>query len=221
MAVAFFDVDHTLIRGSSAFHCAEVFREEGLFGRGVMLGVAWSHLRHKLGLLNFESAYARAVVPFAGLSLSRLDTLTQRCFEERIRPMIFEQALARIHQHHEAGERVVLLSASSVYLLKYFAEVAPIDDVIAFRQRAEDDHLIADYDRPICYGPHKRVLAERYLEPLGVPLSDCAFYSDSSSDLPMLEAVGRPYAVNPDWALGRRAKAAGWPVLRFKGCVGS
>jgi HAD superfamily hydrolase (TIGR01490 family) len=220
MAVAFFDVDHTLIRGSSAFYCAEVFRKEGLFGKGIMLGVAWSHLLHKLGLLNYEAAYAKAVVPFAGLSLERLEVLSQQCFDERVRPAIFTEALARLREHHEAGERVVLLSASSVYLLERFREVAPIDEVIAFKQRATDGKLIADYDRPICYGPNKLVLAERYLAPLGIPVSDCAFYSDSSSDLPMLEAVGRPYAVNPDWSLRRRAQAAGWPILRFKGCIG-
>ena len=135
MRIVFFDVDHTLVRGSTAWHCANVLWREGIITPLLMLAVGWGHLRHKLGLLNFEEAYARAVVPFVGMTEARLDATLDEAFEHTVRPALFREAVDRLRAHHQAGERVVLLSASSWYLLQRFRHVLPIDDVIGFRQR--------------------------------------------------------------------------------------
>jgi len=74
VGVAFFDVDHTLVRGSTAFHCARVLRREGVISDGLVVRMAWAHVRHHLGLLNFEEVYARGVVPFVGLPAARCGT---------------------------------------------------------------------------------------------------------------------------------------------------
>ena len=137
-----------------------------------------------------------------------------------MRPALFREAVDRLRAHHQAGERVVLLSASSWYLLQRFRHVLPIDDVIGFRQRMQHGRLVNDFDRPIPYGSNKLTLARRYAEGQGVDLRDCAFYSDSSSDAPLLRAVGRPFAVNPDPWLRAEARLRGWPVLRFRETTG-
>jgi HAD superfamily hydrolase (TIGR01490 family) len=221
MSIAFFDVDHTLIAGSSALLCAPVVRREGVGSRLMMASVVWAHLKHHLGLLDYEEVYARAVVPFAGMSLERLDRVLRECWVERVRPRVYREGVARMRRHKESGERVVLLSASSAWLLDLFREDLPVDEVLAFRQKTDGRCLINDFERPICYGPNKVLRARAYADALGIPLAECAFYSDSHSDLPMLAAVGRPFCVNPDPRLRLEAWWRGWPVLRFRETLGA
>lgn len=220
MTIAFFDVDHTLVQGSTAFLCAPVLWREGVLGPVMMARVAWAHLRHFIGGLDYEAVYARGVLPFVGMPLETARAQIRECFEERIKPRVYREGLRFMEQHRAAGHRVVLLSASTVYLLELFREIAPVDDVIAFRQHARDGVLVNDYDRPVCYGPNKLVLARRYAEQHGADLGDCVFYSDSGSDRPLLRAVGHPFAVNPDPVLWAEATRRGWPILRFRQTLG-
>lgn len=220
MAIAFFDVDHTLVRGSTAFHCAGVLRREGVLSRPLLIRVAWAHVRHRLGVLNFEEVYARGVEPFVGRDAASTMAWLREGFETRVRPHLYREGLALVERHHRAGDRVVLISASSVYLLEMFREVMPVDEVVGFRQHVRDGRLVADHDRPIPYGPNKLPIARAIAARLGARLEDCSFHTDNSADLPLLRAVGRPVAVNPNWRLWVEARLRGWPVLRFCEVVG-
>ncbi len=220
MAIAFFDVDHTLIRGSTAFHCAAVLRREGILSRSLLVRMAWAHVRHRLGTLNFEEVYARGVEPFVGRDAESAMAWLREGFETRVRPHLYREGIALVERHHRAGDRVVLISASSVYLLEMFRDVMPVDEVVGFRQHVRDGRLVADYDRPIPYGPNKKPIARAIADRMGVALTDCAFYTDNSADLPLLRAVGHPAAVNPNWRLWMEARLRGWPILRFRDVLG-
>lgn len=219
--IAFFDVDHTLVRGSTAFLCAPILRREGVLTGGDMVRIAWSHLRHHLGVLDYERVYAMGVRPFVGTSFERGRVLLDEAFRDHVRPNVHVDGLEAMRAHRAAGEAVVLLSASSVYLLERFADLVPLDGILAFRQHVRDGRFVDDWDRPIPYGAHKLTLARAWAEARGVPLSACAFYSDSTSDRPLLSAVGRPFAVNPDPRLRRAARRQGWPVLSWRRTLGS
>ncbi len=214
--IAFFDVDHTLVRGSTAFLCASILRREGVLTGGDMIRIAWSHLRHHLGILDFERVYAMGVQPFVGTSFEDGRALLDEAFRDHVRPNVHVDGLEAMRAHRAAGEAVVLLSASSVYLLERFAELVPLDGILAFRQHMHHGRFVEDWDRPIPYGANKLTLARQWADRHGVPLSACAFYSDSTSDQPLLSAVGRPFAVNPDPRLLRAARRLGWPVLRWR-----
>ncbi len=218
--IAFFDVDHTLVRGSTAFLCSGILRREGILSRADMVRIAWAHLRHLLGVLDFERVYAMGVKPFVGTSFQRGRALLDEGFRDHVRPNIYLEGIDRMKAHREAGDSVVLLSASSAWLLERFREVVPFDGLVAFRQHVKDGLFINNWDRPIPYGANKRVLAETYAAKQGVALADCAFYSDSTSDRPLLEAVGRPVAVNPDPRLRWTARRRGWPVLDWTRTLG-
>lgn len=216
MAIAFFDVDHTLVHGSTAFHCARLFRREGFLSGRFFAAMAWAHLQHHLGILDFERAYTRGIQPFVGRPADDLGRLMHECFESQVRPHLFLEGIEKVREHHEAGDRVVLISASSYYLLQTFREFLPVDDVLGFRQNIRDGVMAADFVRPIPYGPNKLPLAEKVARDAAVPLADCHFYTDNSADLPLLLAVGHPYAVNPNFRLRREARSRGWPILRFR-----
>jgi len=218
--IAFFDVDHTLIRGSTAFLFAGILRREGILSRTDMVRIAWAHLRHHLGIMDVESVYAMGVKPFVGTSFDKCRVLMDEGFKDHVRPNIHVEGIDRIHAHRASGEQVVLLSASSAWLLERFSEVTQIDGVIAFRQHVKDGMFINDWDRPIPYGANKLVLAQAYAAREGVSLESCAFYSDSTSDCPLLEAVGRPVAVNPDPRLRRTARRRGWPIENWTHTLG-
>lgn len=220
MAVAFFDVDHTLVRGSTAFHCAGILRREGVLSRSLMMTVVWAHVRHRLGILNFEEAYARGVEPFVGRDATMALAWLREGFETRVRPNLYREGIALVEQHRRAGERIVLISASSVYLLEMFREVLPVDEVVGFRQHVREGRLVGDYDRPVPYGPNKLPIAAAIAARLGASLGECAFYTDNSADLPLLRAVGRPVAVNPNLRLWVEARRRGWPILRFREVLG-
>ncbi len=218
--VAFFDVDHTLVSGSTAVLCAGILRRERILTRADMLRVAFALLRHRLGVMDAERAYAMGVKPFVGMPFERGNALLQECWREHVRPRIHLDGLRHMQVHRRAGEGVVLLSASSRWLLESFREVAPLDDILAFRQRVRDGRFVDEWDRPVPYGANKRTLAERYAAGKGVDLADCTFYSDSSSDRPLLEAVGHPVAVNPDPWLRRVARRRGWTVETWTRTLG-
>ncbi|MBL6975144.1 MAG: HAD-IB family hydrolase [Deltaproteobacteria bacterium] len=219
MAIAFFDVDHTLVRGSTAFHCARLFRREGLLSGRFVVEMAWAHVQHHLGVLDFDRAYIRGIQPFVGRPAAELGRLMQECFETHVRPNLFRDGIERVRRHHEEGDRVVLISASSHYLLQTFRDFLPVDDVLGFRQNIRDGVMAADFVRPIPYGPNKLPLAEEMARDAGESLADCHFYTDNSADLPLLRAVGHPYAVNPNFRLRREARSRGWPILKFTGTI--
>jgi HAD superfamily hydrolase (TIGR01490 family) len=221
MPVTFFDVDHTLVKGSTAFHCAPVLRREKVLNNRLMIRIAWAHLRHHLGLLDFEKVYAEGVLPFVGMAIEDAEPVLRECWEKHVRPRLYREALDTIVTRREAGDRVVLLSASTWYLLRMFSEAMPIDDVIAFRQHVRDGILINDYDRPVCYGPNKLILARTWCKNHGESLDNATFYTDSSSDLALLRVVGNPRPVNPDPRLRWEARCQGWPVLRFRETIGT
>lgn len=214
--IAFFDVDHTVVRGSTAFHCAAILLREGVLRRADLLRIGWYHLRHHLGVMDAEAVYREGVRPFVGMDFAKGQALLDECFRDHVRPRVFREALEAMARHRAEGTRVVLLSASSAWLLERFRDFAPVDDVIAFRQRVVDGAWVNDWDRPIPYGRNKRVLALAYADARGVDLRDCAFYSDGISDRPLLEAVGHPVAVNPDPRLRWVAWRRGWPVVRWE-----
>jgi HAD superfamily hydrolase (TIGR01490 family) len=215
MGVAFFDVDGTIVRGATGLHALETFRRAGYITHWSTAQAVSYHLLHKVGLLDAESAYRKAIAPFVGRPVSEVAALVARVYAERVRPMIHLDAIARAREHLALGDQVVLLSATSLLLLQHFRDVLPLSGIIAFEQRSEGGVFVDDWVRPAPYGPHKLELAERWVTAHGLDLAQAAYYADSISDLPVLERVGRPCPVNADLRLSRVAEQRGWTVARW------
>lgn len=220
MRIAFFDVDHTLVRGSTAWHCMPLFKQEKIFSYRGLLFLVVAHLRHRLGILDYEDVYKKGIKPFVGLEAERVFKGMEDCFKRFVYPNIFVEALQRIEMHKKNKDMVVLLSASPLYLLEHFKTHIGVDECIGFRQIIKDGRFIDDFERPIPYGPNKLKLAMDFAIRHGVSLANCAFYTDSSSDLLLLRHVGEPYAVNPNLRLYIEAKRHNWQVLRFRKTIG-
>jgi HAD superfamily hydrolase (TIGR01490 family) len=131
---------------------------------------------------------------------------------ERVRP----ESMRLIELHRDAGRSTYIVSASPIELVEPLARALGMTAGIGTRSVIVDGVYTGELDGPFCYGPGKVEAMEALAETEGLDLDRCWAYSDSASDLPMLDAVGHPVAVNPDAKLQRHAERAGWPVVEFR-----
>lgn len=214
MSVAFFDLDKTLLAVNSGTLWV---RRELALGHITWMQALRASLwiiRYHLGFVSMQDEMRAAIAQLAGTPVQPILERTIAFYEEQVRPLYRPGALRALEEHRGAGERLVLLTSSSGYLSELVARDLHLDAILC--NRFEVDSQGRHTGRPVgevCYGTGKRIHAERYANEVGVPLSACAFYTDSYADLPVLEVVGRPVAVHPDQRLRREALRRGWPVV--------
>ena len=210
---AFFDLDRTLLRCNSARLWFQWERSKGrLRLRHAVEAAIWGSL-YKVGLMRAQTALGRAVATIAGESETELATKTRLFFQEEIEAHIAPAGLAAVAAHRAAGEPIVLLTSASPYLCACLEDRILVDGVLCTRYEVQDDRFTGRLSLPICYGKGKVEHAEAWANENQVDLSRSTFYTDSVTDLPMLERVGRPVVVQPDVRLGRIARKRGWEIL--------
>lgn len=218
MEAAFFDLDKTVIAKASMVAFGRPLYREGLLSRWLLLRALYGQLVY-LYLGADEARLAR--VRNAALALTRgwhqatVQRVVREALEDVVDPIVFEEALELIRAHRAAGRAVYLVSASPEEIVGPLADYLGTDGAIASRARLDDDgRYSGELDR-YCYGPAKVTAMAELAEERGIDLAASFAYSDSVTDVPMLEAVGHPVAVNPDRALLRVARSREWEVRRF------
>jgi HAD superfamily hydrolase (TIGR01490 family) len=212
--VAFFDLDRTLIDVNSALLFAQFERRRGRIS-SLMLAraAAWTFAYH-LNLLDIEKAYDYALAHYRGTSWDELDRLTKGWFETDVARRLVPGGRRAIDEHRAHGHRCVLITNSSCFAADAATATFGLDAWIAnLFERDENGLLTGRFERPLCYGAGKITRANAWLETNGGELGEAFFYTDSLSDLPMLEVVGQPRIINPDPRLKREAKRRGWPIV--------
>lgn len=214
MRVAFFDLDKTLLAVNSG---SLWVRREVALGhlskRQALRAMAWL-ARYHLGFAAAEAMVAEAVAQLRGTDARELQRRTERFFLEEVRRTFRPGALEALAAHRAAGDRLVMLTSSSNYLSELVAAELGFHAVLCNRLEVDADgrHTGRVVGR-VCFGPGKLPHARTAAAEAGVSLAQSAFYTDSYSDLPVLEAVGQPVAVNPDPRLRRHATRRRWPVV--------
>jgi HAD superfamily hydrolase (TIGR01490 family) len=216
VTVAFFDLDRTLLsKNSGSLWIRQEFKA-GRIGLGTAMKAAIWLTRYHLGQANIESALDQAVARLQGVSEAELTARTLDFYQEHISQLYRPGALAAVAEHREAGDKLVLLTTSSLYLSQAVKETLQFDAILCNRFEVDiSGNYTGKLCRPVCYGEGKLTHALAHLENDGVAIKDCFFYTDSVSDLPVLEAVGKPRVVAPDRKLRAIAQRRGWPVLNW------
>jgi len=219
MEAAFFDLDKTIIAKSSVLAFGKPFYREGLMSRRTIARAMYAQV---VFLLVGADEAKMEKMREAMLSLTRgwnqehVASIVHEALDEVVVPIIFAEALELFDAHHAAGRRVVIVSSAPAEVVGPLAEYLRADDWIATRAELDDDGNYTGRLAFYAYGPHKaeaiRDLADREHIDLGASYA----YSDSITDLPMLEAVGHPVAVNPDKDLARIAAEHEWDVREFR-----
>ncbi len=215
---AFFDLDHTLIDFNSGLRFARSEHRGGRIGHLDMARTALWMLLYRFSLVDMERAFDRAVGHYRGTPAAALDERTRAWFREEIETELLSEARLALHRHHHKGHPLVLLSSTSSYMATMALERWGLDEWLANHFPTDaGGQLTGTFERPLCYGAGKVTRARAWAADNGVSLARSWFYTDSYSDLPMLEAVGHPQVVNPDPRLRRHAKKRGWPIVKWVG----
>jgi len=214
---AFFDLDGTLVSFNSGLRYARYEHRLGRIAtRQLVESAVWMGLYH-LSLIDMGRALERAVAHYRGVAEATLEERTRVWFEAEVAPCLLPGARAALEAHRAEGRPLVLLSTTSSYLARAVTARWGLHDWLANRFPADEGgRLTGEIAAPICYGAGKVEHATRWARRHGVDLGASWFYSDSYTDLPMLEAVGHPVAVLPDPRLRRHARRVGWPIVDWR-----
>ncbi|MEU8758588.1 HAD-IB family hydrolase [Streptomyces sp. NPDC048659] len=217
-AAAFFDLDKTVIAKSSTLTFSKSFYRGGLISRRAALRTAYIQFVFLVGGADHDQMermreYLSALCK--GWNVAQVKELVAETLHDLIDPIIYDEAASLIEGHHAAGRDVVIVSTSGAEVVEPIGEMLGADRVVATRMVVGEDGCFTGEVEYYAYGPTKAEAVRELAESEGYDLSRCYAYSDSATDLPMLESVGHPYAVNPDRTLRREATARDWPVLVF------
>jgi HAD superfamily hydrolase (TIGR01490 family) len=216
-AAAFFDLDRTLIRRSSVLALAGRFRERGLISRLDLLKSACFQLlyaAHGASAARVRFAAEHGMRKLEGFAVEELQHLVGDAMEPLLRPLVYAEPLRLVEQHREHGERVYIVSATLQEIVQHIADDLGFDGAVGSTCEIVDGLYTGRSLRAV-HGEGKAQAVRELAAAEGLDLAACTAYSDSHSDMPFLEAVGSPVAVNPDPALRRAARERGWPVLAF------
>jgi HAD superfamily hydrolase (TIGR01490 family) len=218
-AAAFFDLDKTLMAGSSGMPFARVAMRHGIVGRRQLASWGVEHLRYRLRGTTDERTtevlrQARELI--SGVRARDVERMNPEVLAA-ILPRIYPQMLEEVHAHQDAGRATFIVSAAGHGVVEPLAQVLGMDGGIGTRYEVDGEGAFTGrFDGPFVYGPGKVEAMEAFASGHGIDRAQSYAYSDSLSDLPMLEAVGHAVVVNPDPALAAIAKREGWQTMRFE-----
>ena len=208
--IAFFDLDRTLLECNSATLWVKRQVREGHMSRwsaakmGAMIGL------YQLGFGHVDDTVKQAIMALKGEAESDIRARTVAFWHEEVAHRVRPGAAAVLDSHRALGEPLVLLTGSSTYMSELVIEALRLDGTLCTRFAVEDGCFTGEGE--LCYGEAKLTAAKAFLADKPIALEDCAFYTDSYTDLPVMDVVGRPVAVHPDPRLMRHARRAGWEI---------
>jgi len=216
----FVDVDNTLVSGASIYMFAIEAWKSGF--------IRWHHvipalfqqrafIRKGETTHRIKTTRERAQALVAGHSVETFVKIGEAAWRRSIAPKVFPDVLATLQEHVRKGHAVWLMTASPQPLAEVIARDLQLHGAIGTTLEERDGKFTGEIVGELLHGPLKAEAAKRHAEAMGVNLADCYAYSDSVADIPLLELVGNPVAVNPDSGLLSHATAIGWPILWPKG----
>ena len=215
---AFFDLDKTVLARSSGLAFTRHFYRGGLLGRADVIRSAYTQFVFSLAGADEKQTenmrrYLSALV--TGWDVDTVKRIVGDTLDQVIDPIVHAEAVELIQQHKAAGHDVVIISASGTEVVEPIGQRLGVDVTVGTTMDVVDGKFSGSISH-YAHGAQKAAAMQRLAEERGYDLSQCFAYSDSSTDIPMLEAVGHPHAVNPDATLRKLAVAKKWPILEFK-----
>jgi len=213
--IAFFDLDHTILESSSGHILGPAAIRHGFIKRRKLIPGAIYALGHKLGLIEGDLILPRMVTWLKDHPVQPVFDFVQQMFNDVLKGAIRKAAIDEIEFHRKNNAQLVLLSASMNFICQPIMEFLGLDDLICTRLNIENNRFSGTTKGGLCFGEEKLHRTLSFLNNHHASLDTAYFYTDSYTDLPMLEAVGHPVAVTPDRKLLAMARARGWKICEW------
>lgn len=211
-SVALFDMDRTLVRRDTATLYVRYQRDVGQAGLGDVARVAWWMLKYTLGIIDAERVAVRALESFRGKKESWLAETCEAWFADYVHQHIADAGRRAVERHRARGDVIAIVTGATRYAALPLARELGIEHVVCTELEVRDGRFTGQVRPPMSYGQGKVTLTRALCERLDLSFEGSVFYSDSITDLPLLERVDRPVVVNPDGRLRRVARKRGWPI---------
>jgi len=215
---AFFDLDKTIIAKSSTLAFSRPFQAGGLISRGAVLRSAYAQFVYLVGGADHDQMEKMRQFMSqlcAGWDVQTVKEIVADTLHHTVDPLVYDEAVSLIEEHHGAGRDVIIVSTSGSEVVEPIGELLGADHVVATRMAIEDGKYTGEI-RFYAYAENKAKAITDLARKRGYDLARSYAYSDSVTDVSMLEAVGHPHAVNPDKDLRKIARERDWPVLVFE-----
>lgn len=217
MTLAIFDLDNTLIKGDSDHAWGDFLVSEGIVDAGEYEKANDQFYQDYLnGDLDILRYLAFALAPLAKHEPAVLYALRQRFVDERIRPLMLDKAVQLLEKHRQQGHYLLIITATNRFVTQPIADLLGVDDLIATEPAMRDGRYTGEVAGTPSFQDGKVKRLEAWLEENGQSADDAWFYSDSHNDVPLLEQVAHPIAVDPDSKLEALAQERGWPVISLR-----
>jgi len=219
LRLALFDLDNTLLAGDSDYEWAQFLIDKGVLDRA-------SHEaknrrfyeQYKAGTLDIYEFLAFQLAPLALHPRAQLERWLQEFLSERIQPLLTPAAHALVDQHRREGHTCVVITATNAFVTRPIARAFGVYDLIATEIEERDGHFTGEPAGTPSFRKGKVTRLDEWLVPHGgwASVSESWFYSDSANDIPLLERVDHPVAVDPDELLRELARTRGWPIISLR-----
>ena len=217
MSVALFDLDHTLLAGDSDYLWGEYLVDIGAVP-------AERHRRenerffrdYQQGRLDVEAFLRFQLEPLAANATADLLRWRERFVRERIEPIVAPRARTLLDEHRRAGRTLAIVTSTNRFITEPIAALFGVAHLLATEPERRGERFTGAWVGVPCSGAGKVIWVERWARGLGLSLAESWFYSDSFQDLPLLEDVTHPIAVDPDERLRAHAESRGWPVMSLR-----
>ena len=217
MPLAIFDLDNTLLAGDSDYLWGVFLAERGVVDPNHYERENERFYReYKEGRLDIYEFLRFSLAPLARHSPDELSVWRQAFLAEKIEPIILPKALALVARHRAAGDQLLIITATNSFVTGPIAARLGIPHLIATEPALRDGRYTGEVDGIPSFREGKVLRLEQWLDAHGADLAGSSFYSDSHNDVPLLERVDHPVAVDPDPALADLAAARGWPILSLR-----
>jgi len=215
-----FDVDNTIIKKTSAWYFLREALSKGVIRFSRIKGLPFDWLKYKLGKPNIDFI-EEAVKPIAGIEKGVLEEIARSSFQKAMKGNIYTEAARLINEAMERGEKVIFATSSFYTIIKPLESFFGVENSVASELEFSDNKTTGKIVGKSIFGDRKKIEVEAWLLKNGVSPREACFYSDSYTDLPLLEFCGKAVAVNPDRFLAREAKKRGWEIKRFAKTLGN
>ncbi len=213
--IAFFDLDHTILNSSSGQILGPAAIKHGFIKRRKLIPGAMYALGHKLGLIEGDIILPRMITWLKGHPVQPVFDFVQHMFHDVLKHAIRNEAIREIEFHRKNNAQLVLLSASMNFVCQPIIDFLRLDDLICTNPDVVNNRFAGTSKDGFCFGEEKLIRTLSFIGNNLAALKDAYFYTDSYTDLPMLEAVGHPVAVTPDRKLAATARERGWKICEW------